>query len=171
MFQCHAEGGGNKGGRKQMRANANKRRQTLTNASKRRGENASKRKQTRATVNPPPFAIPLIFRCEPLSPQWNCGPSWDSKTVSRATSSQHCAHSLHCKGEAQKVLLPSCHLRGVPSPPLSLTKKGKQCYPRSHLKDYMSAVFQIVLHFGRVRGLLVSSFPVFFSTVCKQGAL
>ena len=74
-------GGRNKGGCKQMRANANKRRQTLTNASKRRGENASKRrgenaskrKQTRAnvdkrkqTLTPPfvavfytPFAIPL----------------------------------------------------------------------------------------------------------------
>ena len=58
-------GGGNKGGRKQMRANANKRRQTLTNASKRRGENASKRKQTRANVDKrrqtltPPF-IPLF---------------------------------------------------------------------------------------------------------------
>ena len=39
-------GGRNKWGRKQMRANANKRRQMLTNASKRRGENASKRKQT-----------------------------------------------------------------------------------------------------------------------------
>ena len=42
-IQCHAGGGRNKGGRKQMRANANKRRETLTNASKRRGE---KRKQT-----------------------------------------------------------------------------------------------------------------------------
>ena len=65
-------------GRKQMRANANKRRQPLTNASKCRGENASKRKQTRAnmdkrkqTLTPlyssllglltPPFAIPLLF--------------------------------------------------------------------------------------------------------------
>ena len=34
-----------------MRANANKRRQTLTNASKRRGENVSKRRQTRANVD------------------------------------------------------------------------------------------------------------------------
>ena len=65
-----------RGGRKQMRANANKRRQTLTNASKRRGENASKRKQTRANVDkrkqtltpplycgflPPPLCSPLIF--------------------------------------------------------------------------------------------------------------
>ena len=49
--QYHAEGGRNKGGRKQMRANANKRRQTLRNASKRRGENASKRKQTRANTD------------------------------------------------------------------------------------------------------------------------
>ena len=39
-------GGRNKGGRKQMRANASKRRQTRTNASKRRGANASKREQT-----------------------------------------------------------------------------------------------------------------------------
>ena len=66
-------GGATKGGRKQMRANANKCRQTSTNASKRRGENASKRKQTQANANkrkqtltPPfivvfytPFAIPL----------------------------------------------------------------------------------------------------------------
>ena len=44
-------GGRNKGGRKQMQANANKRRQTSTYASKRRGENASKRKQTRANVD------------------------------------------------------------------------------------------------------------------------
>ena len=67
-----------------MRENANKRRQTLTNASKRRGENASKRggenasnfKQTLANVDKrkqtltppfivvfftPAFAIPLIF--------------------------------------------------------------------------------------------------------------
>ena len=71
-------GGRNKGGRKQMRANANKRRQTLTNASKRRGENAranaSKREQTWINANkrlhPPPFiavfytpfAIPLLSR-------------------------------------------------------------------------------------------------------------
>ena len=34
-----------------MRANANKRRQTLTNVSKRRGDNASNRKQTRANVD------------------------------------------------------------------------------------------------------------------------
>ena len=53
----------NKGGRKQERANANKRRQTLTNASKRRGENASKRKQARANVDKrkqtltPPFIV------------------------------------------------------------------------------------------------------------------
>ena len=72
----HAEGGATKGGVskcEQMRANANKRRQTLTNASKRRGENASKRKQSKQTwtsankrLHPPllrfftpPFAIPL----------------------------------------------------------------------------------------------------------------
>ena len=64
-----------RGGPKQKRANANKCSQTLTNASKRRGENASKRKQTRANVanankclHPPllrffcaPFAICLLF--------------------------------------------------------------------------------------------------------------
>ena len=47
-------GGRNKGGRKQMRANASKRRQTRTNASKRRGANlpnASKREQTWANVD------------------------------------------------------------------------------------------------------------------------
>ena len=79
IFLCRGQsvsrrGGRNKGGLKQMRANANKRRQTLTNASKRRGENASKRKQTRANVDKrqqtltppliavfaPPFAIPLV---------------------------------------------------------------------------------------------------------------
>ena len=64
-------GGRSKGGRKQMRANANKRRQMLTNASKRRGENASKREQTWTNANKrlhppllrfftPPFAIPLF---------------------------------------------------------------------------------------------------------------
>ena len=57
-------GGRNKGGREQMRANANKRGQTLTNASKCRGENASKRGQMQTNAyNPlycgflhPPFA-------------------------------------------------------------------------------------------------------------------
>ena len=55
-----------------MQANANKRRQTLTNASKRRGENASKREQTWTNSNKrphrpllrfftPPFAIPLVL--------------------------------------------------------------------------------------------------------------
>ena len=44
-------GGRNKGGRTQMRANANKRRQTLTNASKRRGENASKHEQMWTNAN------------------------------------------------------------------------------------------------------------------------
>ena len=51
-------GGRNKGGRKQMRANPNKRRQTQTNASKRRGENASKREQTWTNASKrlhPPF--------------------------------------------------------------------------------------------------------------------
>ena len=63
-------GGRNKGGRKQMRANASKRRQTRTNASKRRGENASKRKQTRANVDKrkqtltPPFIA--VFYTPPL---------------------------------------------------------------------------------------------------------
>ena len=65
-------GGRNKRGRKQMRANANKRRQTSTNASKRRGENASKREQTctnkrKQTLTPPLYAVffdtPL---CNPL---------------------------------------------------------------------------------------------------------
>ena len=67
-------GGRNKGGRKQMRANANKRRQTQTNASKRRGENASKRKQTRANVDkrkqtlaPPFIAVFYTPLCNPLS--------------------------------------------------------------------------------------------------------
>ena len=61
-------GGRNKGGRKQMRANADK--QTQTNASKRRGENASKRKQTRANVDKrkqtltPPFIA--VFLHPPL---------------------------------------------------------------------------------------------------------
>ena len=66
-------GGRNKGGRKQMRANASKRRQTRTNASKRRGANASKREQTRANVDKrkqtltPPF-IGLFYTplCNPL---------------------------------------------------------------------------------------------------------
>ena len=59
-------GGRNKGGRKQMRANANKRRQTLTNASKCRGENASKRKQTleskRKQMLTPPFIAVFYTR-------------------------------------------------------------------------------------------------------------
>ena len=80
-FSVSRRGGRNKGGRKQMRANASKRRQTRTNASKRRGANASKRKQTRANVDKrkqtlappfiavftPPFAIPLLsaeFSCD-----------------------------------------------------------------------------------------------------------
>ena len=48
-------GGRNKGGRKQMRANANKRRQTLTNASKREQTraNASKRGQTQTNAYTP----------------------------------------------------------------------------------------------------------------------
>ena len=50
-----SRGGRNKGGRKQMRANANKRRQTRTNASKRRGENASKRGQTQTNAYTPPL--------------------------------------------------------------------------------------------------------------------
>ena len=72
-FSVSRRGGRNKGGRKQMRANASKRRQTRTNASKRRGANASKREQTWANVDKrkqtltppfigfftPPFAIPL----------------------------------------------------------------------------------------------------------------
>ena len=75
VFQCHAERGGrNRGGRKQMRANANKRGQTLTNANKRRGENASKRKQTRAnadkrkqTLTPPFIVVSYTPLCNPLS--------------------------------------------------------------------------------------------------------
>ena len=66
--------GCNKGGRKQMRANANKHRQTLTNASKRRGENARKRKQTRAnvdkrkqTLTPPFIAVFYTPLCNPLN--------------------------------------------------------------------------------------------------------
>ena len=51
FFNVRTEGGQQRGGRKQMRAKANKRRQTLTNASKRGGENASKRMQTRANVD------------------------------------------------------------------------------------------------------------------------
>ena len=83
-------GGRNKGGRKQMRANANKRRQTLTNASKRRGKNASKRKQTQAKASKrgqtqtnaytppllwfltPPFAIP--YRESPRQTKPKKGP-------------------------------------------------------------------------------------------------
>ena len=82
IFSVSRRGGRNKGGLKQMRANASKRRQTRTNASKRRGkmcENSSKRKQTQANAskrgqtqtnayNPlycgvftPPFAIPLFL--------------------------------------------------------------------------------------------------------------
>ena len=73
-----------------MRANANKRRQTLTNASKRRGENASKRKQTRAnvdkrkqTLTPPFIAVFYTPLCNPLKLTWgnaelsyhiNCAP-------------------------------------------------------------------------------------------------
>ena len=74
LFQCHAEGGRNKGGRKQMRANANKRGQTRTNANKRGGENASKRKQTRAnvdkrkqTLTPPFIAVFYTPLCNPLT--------------------------------------------------------------------------------------------------------
>ena len=48
-------GGRNKGGHKQMRANANKRRQTLTNASKRRGD------PLHCSFFTPPFAIPLTL--------------------------------------------------------------------------------------------------------------
>ena len=66
--------GAQKRGHNQIRANANKRRQTLTNASKRRGENASKREQTWTNANKrlhppllcffftPPVAIPLYRR-------------------------------------------------------------------------------------------------------------
>ena len=74
VFPVSRRGGGNKGGRKQMRANANKRRQKLTNASKRRGENASKRKQTLANVDkrkqtrtPPFIAVFYTPLCNPLS--------------------------------------------------------------------------------------------------------
>ena len=64
-IQCHADGGATKGGGgKQMRANANKRRQTLTNASNRRG---GKARQTWTIANkrlhPPPhrgFSRPLL---------------------------------------------------------------------------------------------------------------
>ena len=65
-FSVTQRGGGNKEGREQMRANANKRRQTLTNASKRRGKNASKQ---RANVDKgkqtltPPF---IVFGLHPL---------------------------------------------------------------------------------------------------------
>ena len=67
FFQCHAEGGVTKGG-------VSKRRQTLTNASKRRGENASKREQTRAKVDKrkqtltPPFIAVFFYTplCNPL---------------------------------------------------------------------------------------------------------
>ena len=57
-----------------MRANANKCRQTLTNASKRRGENTSKRKQTRAKVDKgkqtlarPFIAVFYTPLCNPLN--------------------------------------------------------------------------------------------------------
>ena len=73
QYSVSRRGGRNKGGRKQMRANANKRRQTLTNASKRRGENVSKRKQTRAnvdkrkqTLTPPFIAVFYTPLCNPL---------------------------------------------------------------------------------------------------------
>ena len=72
-FSVSRRGGRNKWGRKQMRANANKRRQTQTNASKRRGENASKRKRTRAnvdkrkqTLTPPFIAVFYTPLCNPL---------------------------------------------------------------------------------------------------------
>ena len=60
-----------------MRANANKRRQTLTNASKHRGENASKRKQTRAKVDKrkqtlTPHFIAVL--CHPLRSPLICNP-------------------------------------------------------------------------------------------------
>ena len=53
FYSVSCRGGRNKGGRKQMRANANKRRQTLTNASERRGANASKRGQTQTNAHIP----------------------------------------------------------------------------------------------------------------------
>ena len=88
-------GGRNKGGRKQMRANANKRRQTLTNARKRGGENASKRKQTQAnvdkrkqTLTPPfiavfytPLCDPLNFTPGPLSTIFGCFPAVSRSSV------------------------------------------------------------------------------------------
>ena len=49
--QCHAEGGATKGGVSKCEQNADKRRQTRTNASKRRGANASKREQTWTNAN------------------------------------------------------------------------------------------------------------------------
>ena len=51
--QCHAEGGATKGGDKQMRANASKRRQTRTNAEAQTQANASKRGQTQTNAYTP----------------------------------------------------------------------------------------------------------------------
>ena len=64
LNQCHAEGGATKGG--VSKCDASKRRQTQTNASKRRGENASKRKQTRANVAPPFIAVSYTPLCKSL---------------------------------------------------------------------------------------------------------
>ena len=49
--QRHAEGGATRGGGKQMQANANKCRQTMTDASKSRGDNTNKSKWTRANAD------------------------------------------------------------------------------------------------------------------------
>ena len=76
VLSVSRRGGRNKGEHKQMRVNANKPRQTLTNADKRREMQRRKRKQTRANVDKrkqaltpplivvftPPFAIPLFSR-------------------------------------------------------------------------------------------------------------
>ena len=52
-YQCHAEGGATKGGVSKCEQTQTKRRLTLTNASKRRGKNASKRKQTQSKRGQP----------------------------------------------------------------------------------------------------------------------
>ena len=102
-------GGRNKGGRKQMRANANKRRQTLTNASKCRGENASKRKQTRAnadkrkqTLTPPFIVVFYTPLCNPLKKaprteggdkiQGSVGPRFPAGLPSRCPKSWNVKH-------------------------------------------------------------------------------
>ena len=51
FYSVSRRGGRNKGGRKQMRANANKRRQTLTNADKRKQTQRRKRKQTQTNAS------------------------------------------------------------------------------------------------------------------------